>query len=401
MKRLTNQEKTKLGILINYYRNLFFRSKSKNAQDFKQINFCKNICSQAQLSRLENGEPLKKHEIYYAFLIKLNLSCEKVSSKDLAIFETYLENIFISQNNDNLLINYNEYVLIINKYQNIFKNNIIYTHYNYILELVLMVLNNDIEEASYLIDDIKNTLDILPPKILVLALHYLGKYYHLIQDYNNSTKYYLLSIEHMHKNSINNPIIYLDITSSYIKKYQYIYAIDYINKALNYFIDSENYTTIAKTYKYYGIIYLYNKYYDEGINFFMESLQYCKKSNIHNIEKTINNLIVVALYLKDEHQEALNILMKSVDTDEGKLLYNIINQVENEDIKYNNKYYQSVAKFYNSTTNKELQYEKDIKPIINNLPDEIRLVIIHDVLKYYYSVNKYKKVLEIIEDFII
>lgn len=398
MKRLTNQEKKNLGILINYYRNMHFRSDNDNKQNFKQVNFCKNICSQAQLSRLENGEPLIKQEIYEALLNKLNLHCEKIATKDIMIFETYLENILISQNNDKLLINYNEYVLIINDFQNIFKRNIIYTHYNYVLEFIINVLNNDLEEAEYLYEAIENTLEILPPKFLVLALQYLGKLNDLKRDFNNATKFYLLSIEHMHKHKINNPIIYLDISYNYIKKHQYIYALDFLNKAFYIFNKSNNNVKLANIKEYYGLIYLYNRYYDEGINYLLEALQIAE--NKTSYRKKIINLLTAGYYLKNEYQEALNYVNKTLDTSEGKLLSFIINKSE-EIITFDNKHYNEVAKFYLSSTNKEFHYEKYIKPIINELPDEIKLVIINDIYINYKSGKKYKKILELVEDFII
>ena len=222
MKRLTDQEKKQLGILINYYRNLYFRSKNKYAQEFKQVNFCKNICSQTQLSRIENGEVIQNQEIYVALLKKLKLFCEKIPAKEIMIFNTYVDNILISQNDDRLIINYSEYVTIVNQYQVIFRKNIIYTHYNYVLEFILAILNNDLEEASYIINDIEKTLEILPDTLLILALQYLGQYYHFLQDYDNANKYYLFALEHMHKYNINNPVIYLDIAYNYMKKSIYL-----------------------------------------------------------------------------------------------------------------------------------------------------------------------------------
>lgn len=398
MKRLTDEEKKYLGILINYYRNLYFRSKNKYVHEFKQVNFCKNICSQTQLSRIENGEIIQNQEIYVALLKKLNLSCEKVAPKDIMIFNTYVDNILISQNDDKLVINYSEYVTIVNNYQFIFRKNIIYTHYNYVLEFILAILNNDLEEASLIINDIEKTLEILPEKLLILALQYIGKYYHLRHDYDNANKYYLISLEHMHKYKINNPIIYLDIAYNYLKNNQFIYAVDYLNKAINSYIDSNNYITMARIYKIYALIYLYNRNYDAGLNYLMDALEYIKDGKKILLTKKINNLIAVVSYLKGESIEALNIINNSIDLEEGKLLYYIFSNNFASVSDFSQENYCLVMEFY-SSTNKEIYYENIINPIINQLPDEIRLVIIYDIFKYFKNTKKYKKVLDLIEKY--
>ncbi len=404
MKRINDIEKKQLGHLIHYYRNLYFRSQAKDKEEYKQVNFCKNICSQAQLSRLEHGEILKDQEIYDAFLKKLRLNLEKVSTKEYVLFETYFENVLTYQNDDDLVINYNEYVLLINKCQNIFKKHIIYTHYNYALEFILSILSHDIEEAKYIVSDVENNLDILPPKFLIITLHYLGIFYHLIDDYDKANKYYLLSIEHMHKNKINNAIVYIDIAYNYVKMNQCIYALDYISKALDVFIDTHNDEILESIYRCYGLINLKNKYYHDGLNFLTTALKYSQKTNKNHLIINNYNLLSVGLYLVNQVDKALNIINKALKikkTERAMLIKYVIEHKlgQKDDIQLKNKDYQLIINLYQREEYKEEYFEKEIEPKLSHLSETINLFILNDMYQYYKENKKYKKALELLETY--
>src|SRR5690554_1209680 len=142
---------------------------------------------------------------------------------------------------------------------------------------------------------------------------------------------------------------------------------------------------MAKIYKYYALIYLYNKNYDAALNYLMDALQYIKNVKKISLEKKLNNLIAVVSYLKGEYEEALNIIKKSLDIQEGELLHFIFNRKDEEVTRFSERKYQVVAMFYLSNTNKEIHFEYFIRPIINQLPDEIRLVLVYDIYIYYKS----------------
>ena len=381
MKRLNDTEKKQLGVLINYYRNAFFRSNTANYEDYKQINFCRDICSQSQLSRLENGEVLREQDIYYIFLNKLNLSFEKVPAKDYSYFTAYVENIWQIQNNDNLTLNYNEYILVINKYQNIFKKNILYTHYNYVLEFILLILDEDLEEATYLLEDIENTTEILYPKLLILCLQHLGKYYHRTGDFGKSNKYYLLAIEHMYKNKIDNPIIYVDTALNNIKMGKYVYALDYLHKAHSHFTGSDNYRILGDIYSYYGLLYLYRKYFDDAINAFFVSLGYGKKINKPLFLQKQYLFLSAGFYVTEDYRKSEMYLAEA-----EKVLYEQIKRATQ---------HKSVWEFYRSKDDNIFQI--NLKNIPGLLPEYIRIIFIYDLYEHYKKNKKYKKALEITE----
>ncbi len=406
MKRINDTEKTQLGHIIHYYRNLYFHSEATDSDAYKQINFCHQICSQTQLSRLEHGDVLKDQEIYASCLKKLKLNLEKTPMKEYILFETYFENILTYQNDDDLIINYNEYVMLINRFQNIFKNNIIYTHYNYALELILSILNGDIEETDYLIDDVENNLDILPSKFLILTLHYLGIYYHIKNDYNKANKFYLLSIEHMHKLNINNSIIYIEIALNYIKMNKCIYALDYLNKALEVFINTHNHEILESIYRCYGLIDLKNKYYADGLNFLLTSLDYSKKTQKNDLILNNYYLIAIGLYLTGEYENALETIEETAKfkgNEIGRLIQLIINIKLNKTLntnKFKTEHCQLIANYYISD-DKENNFETYIEPTIKDFSEAIRLLILNDMYDLYKENKKYKKALELLEKYMI
>ncbi|QVK17979.1 hypothetical protein KHQ81_14305 [Mycoplasmatota bacterium] len=404
MKRINDRTKRQLGLIIHYYRNLYFHSDAVNAVDYKQINFCHNICSQAQLSRLEHGEPLKDQEIYVAFLKKLKLNFDKVSNNDYILFETYFENILTYQNDDDLIINYNEYVLLINKFQNVFKKNIIYTHYNYALEFILAILADDIEEANYLRQDVEDNLDILPTKYLILTLQYLGIYYNKNNNYNKANKYYLLSIEHMHKSNINNSIIYIEIAFNYIKMNKCLYALDYLNKALEVFINTHNYEILERIYRCYGLINLINKYYDDGLNLLSISLDYSIKTKKNKLILNNYYLISVGYYLRGNYDKAYNVINKAEnlkETEQGKLIKLIISlKLEPvQPIKFDDQNCRVISDFYLNTDDKETYFDKYIEPNLDKFLETTHLLVLNDMYRIYKENKKYKKALELLEKY--
>lgn len=406
MKRISEEEKKQLGYLIHYYRNLYFHSQVNNANDFKQTIFCRNICSQAQLSRLENGDVLKDQEIYFQFLNKLNLNLEKVSVKDQLIFKTYFENIIIYQNDDALVINYNDYVMQINKFQNTFKKNIIYTHFNYTLEFVLAILNGDLDDAANIIEDVESNLDILPPNYLIVALQYLGKYYYLRKNYLKANKFYLFSIKHMHKININNSFIYIDTAINYIKMNKSLYVLDYLNKALDAFIGTHNYEILTKIYYCYGLVNLKNKYLDDGINYLFMALNFSKKANKQ--ELMINNYILISIgfYLNHNFDKAFQfidevvIIKPTEDASLVKLILQLKTDVKIDNKEFNKNNLNLIRNLFMTEDDKETYFEKNIEPHLNDYSEAIKLLTINEMYSLYKENKKYKKALEHLEKYL-
>lgn len=401
MKRLSDLEKKQLGVIIQYYRNYYYRSNIKNKEQFKQVNFCNGICSQAQLSRLEHGDVLKDHNVYYALLDKLNLFYEKVSAKDYVEFESYFENILMVLNDEHQVINYNEYLFVINKYHNTFKKNIIYTHYNYALEFIVAILNDDVEEATCLLEEVENTLDILKPKLLVITLYYLGLYYHLIKDYNQANKYYFLALENMDKENINIPMVLVDLAYNNIRFGKYLYALNYLYQAKELLDNSHRYVILTKIYQYYGLVYLYTKYYEDGINILNKALEYSIKANKRYLILQVYCLLVVGHHLNGDKLEANNILLevkeKYVDEEIELISFIIKNSKEDSLINYHTKYFSLVQEFYLLPNNRDDYYENNLEKILPHLPDSIYLLLINEIYSIYKGNKKYKKVVDFLE----
>lgn len=403
MKRLNDEEKRQLGLLIFYYRSSYFRSARNDNENFKQVNFCRGICSQAQLSRLENGEPLKDHEIYWLLLDKLNLKYERISSKEVLTFESYYEYIYEYQNNDQLAINYNEYILMINHFQNVFRNNVIYTHYNYALEFIVNILNEDLEEAYILLELVEKTLDILPPQLLILTLHYIGKYYYLINEYHVANKYYLLSLEHMHKNNLSNNVIYFDIAINEIKRKSYIQATYYLNRALGFYLNTNNQLTLGKIYFYFGLLYTLNKEYDISYRMLNKALEIAH--TIHKRELLVNiyNLYVVNLYLTENLQKALIYLNEALLVESNKisrllevLIKHKLKQNPDDNLLGDN--YFEIYQFV-KLEDKEKYFEEVIELKLNKYDILIQHVVLNELYVEYKTKKKYKKALELLEKY--
>ncbi|MDF2699830.1 MAG: hypothetical protein K0Q49_1386 [Haloplasmataceae bacterium] len=405
MKRFSDEEKKQIGLLIHYYRNQYFHSNNKSAEAYKQIEFCKNICSQTQLSRIENGDLIKDQEIYEMLMVKLNLSLDKISTKELMFYEAYVDNLLLYQNDDSLIINYKEYIGVINKYQNIFKKNIIYTHYNYALEFIITILNEDLEEASYLLENIEDNLDVLYPKLLILTIQYLGSYYQMINNNSKANKFYLLALEHMHKNNIKNPIIYLEIAYNYMSLGKYFNSLENLYIALNIFENSNNYAILEKIYRFYGIVYLKNRYYEDAIKYFNKAISFCmdKQSSL-----SINYVFIsICNYFSGNYKNTIDYIDKAEkvqSTEKNKLLKTIYNyKISNkkEKVVFENKIYNKIVKLYYSDDDLEEYFEEYLKNMINKLSDDLKIVILRDVYYQYKEENKYKKALDHLEEYMI
>jgi tetratricopeptide (TPR) repeat protein len=404
MKRVTDEEKHKLGIIIHHYRNEYFHSKIESNNQYKQINFCKDICSQAQLSRLEHGDVIRDSEIYEKLLSKLNLRLEKLMSKDVMLFESYFDKIITYQNDDNLIINYNEYIVAINKFQNIFKDNIIYTHYNYALEFIISIIAEDYEEASYLVEDISQTIEVLPKKYASLTLHYIGNYYNHNHQYDIANKFYLVSIEYMHKHGIKNQLIYVDIAYNYLRVNRLIQSFDYLNKALFTFENTHNYLILHRIYKYLAIIFLKQYdyaeslvYLDKSINCFDDSKKRDLLSDLYNLRATIN-------YLNENYHDALDDCKQSIklkDNDKGKLIDSIIKYKLNQEVNYTfEDVYNKIKAMYLEQGDKEVFFHDKLEDQLIKFDEDLKFLLINDMYHYLKDSKKYKKALDIYEHYI-
>jgi hypothetical protein len=400
MKRLNDNEKRQLGYLIHYYRNQLFKSQLENKNDYKQINFCSHICSQAQLSRLENGDPIKDQAVYEQLLQKLQLQCEKLLLKDIVFFEKTFKEILVYQNNDDLIINYQQYILLVNQFQNQFKKNIIYTHYNYALEFILMILNDDFEEAEYLLDDVIGTLDILQGEYLILTLHYLGLYFSHGHDYRLAVKYYLSCIEHMTKLNVRNDLVYIELSYNYICMNDLLRAISYLDQ-VQYLLDRNNFLMLERIYRYYSIIYLKKFYYDECKEYFQKAFKLIENINKPALKSNLITIKCIALYLKHDLEgckEQLELAKKLDYSDRIKILDRIINH----DIKLKNKYqdksYTVLDTFYEAV-DRESYFEDELKNYLPNLAPDLMILVIYEYYHYLKDHKKYKKALDLAEQY--
>jgi hypothetical protein len=401
MKRLNDHEKRQLGYIIHYYRNQLFKSQINNKNDYKQINFCSKICSQAQLSRLENGDSIKDQEVYERLLQKLGIHCDKLLIKDIIFFEKTFKEILNYQNNDDLIINYQQYILLVNQFQNQFKKNIIYTHYNYALEFILMILNDDFQEADYLLEDVIGTLDILHGDFLVLTLHYLGLYYKHHHDYLLANKYYLSCIEHMKKNDIRNDLVYVDISYNYICMNDLLRAISYLD-LVHHRLNRNNFLILERIYRYYSIIYLKNFYYDECNEFLQKAFNLLEPFKKPALKSNLIAIHCISLYFKNEVascREQLELAKELDYSDKIKILNLIIFKDKDQKIKYENTLYEYVEAFY-QIDDRESYFEDELKDYLPKLAPELASLVIHDYYHYLKEHKKYKKALDLAEQFL-
>lgn len=400
MKRLSSVEKQQLGTIIHFYRQQLYKSSIPNRDDYKQVHFCKGICSQAQLSRLENGDVLKNNEVYRLLLEKLNLSMERLRLGDSERFHQLFLDVLMYQNNDEYIINTLHYHHYIQSYQKIFHRNIIFTHYNYALEFIIFVLEENWEEASYLLEIVEETLDILPPVYLVLTLHHIGLYCMHQQQFQEANKYYLLAIENMNNHDIENPLIYIDYADSLMRTHDYLIAFSYLNQAKQQLSETNNHLLLARIYRSYSIIYLVRGYYDESRQHLVWANEQLHQSSQDNHDDERSNWFVEAclfyvLNMKDE----LRLLLKQMNRFPSHPWINYLKLLAREpvDLSKNDPVFQLLHQFSQSD-NKEQSFHL-LSNYLDQLPFILAYLIVLDFYRHLKIKNKYKKALEISEQY--
>ncbi|ERJ12443.1 tetratricopeptide repeat protein [Haloplasma contractile] len=399
-RRLTDKEKEQLGYIIHYYRNAYFHDKNEGYEHYKQVDFSKQICSQAQLSRLEHGEILKDFDIYYALLSKLSLKIDKIQSKIVTEFDVYFTNILKYQNDDHLMINYNQYILAINKFQNEFRYNIIYTHYTYALEFIIYMINEEYEEAGELLEYIEGTLEVYPKTYMIVILQYIGRYYEFRQDHDQAIKYYLSSIEYMMDLNKENPVIFIDIAYTYLKQGQGLKAISYLNQCHSIFENTHNLQLLERIHKIYGMLYLKNAYYDESRQHFRSAIKYSARSNEMN--KLSKNMYFMALsyYFQDNidrTKQLINKCLEHYNFERAILLKSIIEKKRNTHI-FNSTGCDLVYKLYTTPDDHDVEsIYKMIKKADTIINEDLNLLIKYRMLNFYKKHKKYKKALRLVE----
>lgn len=399
MKRISEGEKRQLGVIIHFYRNQRYRSDLSNKDDYKQVNFSKGICSQAQLSRLENGGVLKQQEVYEQLLSKLNLPFEKTKAKDVLLFDKIFQEIYVHHNTDYSVINTQLYQNYIESYQELFKDNILFTHYTYALEWIILVLKEDYEEAQHLREVVEETLDLLPISYLILTLQYLGHYYRCKKQYDLAHKYYLLAIEHMAKEGVSNPIIYMDIAYNCLYLNRDLIAYKYLGRALSAFKNHE--LKRAEIYRYYSIIYLKAGYYDESLANLLKA-KVALNHYPHPVPQRLSELIVlesIIHYLSGDQvnaQEMFDRAKAYALTDRILWLEIILNRERPLENGFKESIYDHINAFYRSL-DRDKFFEDGIESLLNDLPIEVSLVIVLDHYRYLKEGKKYKKAIELAE----
>lgn len=402
MRRLTREEKKQLGILIKYYRQAMYRSRIANRSDFTQRNFARGICSQAQLSRIENGEPVRDHELYGRLIHKLRLPFERLRYRDVHLFDELVKNLIEYQNRSDKVIHFEKAKIQLLHFQRLFQNNIIYLHYTYALELVLHVLHEDYDEANTLCELVEETLEILPPYLLIVTLQYLGKLYVYDQDELKAQMYFQLSLEHMLKKGIENPSIYLDLARNVIYLNQDIRAREYLIEAEASF-HSDPLNLLMLDY-YYSIIYAKEGDYDESIGNLINTLHRLEEYP-YPIPRRKNKLIIslVIMYILNgdlfNAREVLNRVPESRQTDVNHFL---LAYLDDNFQKYNlfQRHYKQLASFYqNKERSRERYFELNIAPHLFVYPYPLVLLILRDYYRYLKTNKKYKKALDLIEEY--
>jgi len=335
-------------------------------------------------------------------LQKLNLKCEKLLLKDIVFFERNFRDILEFQNNDQLVINYNQLILLIGRFHNQFKNNIIYTHYNYALEWNVMIISENYIDANDLIEEVEGTLDILKGEFLILTLHHLANYYTHINKYIIAEKYYLLCIENMVKYKVSNQLIYVDMAYNFMKKNQNMRALSVLSKALIVFRNTNNPIILERIYRYYSIIYLKEGYYDECKKFLTKATKLIINSNRLELKNQLLNIEAVMMYIKNDKLESQRLLnaAKNIHPSETTVLLEMINNCAfPQELKFNTVIYNQIKQFYGAIDEKENYYEDHIRKIENDIPIEINIVIFRDYYHYLKDNKKYKKAIECLEYF--
>ncbi|HHU08375.1 MAG TPA: hypothetical protein GXZ59_08545, partial [Clostridiaceae bacterium] len=364
------------------------------------VAFCRGICSQAQLSRLENGGILKDNEVYRKFLDKLNLPFDRVGLVDNSLFEQAMDDILVYQNSDDLIINARRYEALIEDFQRKFRNNIVYTHYTYVLEFIVYVLEDELDEARTLLEYILGTMDILPPKYLVLALHYLGIYYAKSHQYNDAYKYYTLALENMLNEGIKNEIIHVDLAVCSIHLRQHLYAVASLNKAFATFSQTTKHWITAKIHVYYSIIYLVKGYYDESRKHLEEANHQLNLSKHSNLEVRGMMLCTsVALsHMKNEPDMAQATLVRAIEVYPNETTALLQSIIEGLPYAGESTIYRALSNYFNGG-HKEKVFENHRHAFIQRLPIIVKHIVVMDYYHYLKDKNKYKKALQLIEHY--
>ena len=398
MRRLTEQEKKQLGLLIKYYRQALYRSRSQDRREYTQKNFAKGICSQAQLSRIENGEVIRDHEIYGALLKKLNLSHERLKGRDTFLFDEFVHNLLFDLNRSDRVIDYERAYRQLEYFQGLFADNIIYLHYTYALELVLLVLHEDYDEAGALYDLVEGTLDILPNPLLILTLQYLGRFHSQNKNFKKAQIHLELALEHMLSERVDNPSVFLDLAQNAIWLNEDRKASAYLAEAGEHF--KQDPLLRALIDYYYSIIYAKAGEYDESIGkiyMALEHLQHYPYPVPQRKNKLIIALVIMHLLNGDRlgARDVLITVPKEHQTDDHHFLFAYIAR-DFTLFPLIQRHYNKLADFY-MAKEKDRVFELDIASRLYDYPYPLILLILKDYYWYLKARKKYKKALDLIE----
>ncbi|WHT48039.1 tetratricopeptide repeat protein [Sporosarcina thermotolerans] len=287
-------------------------------QDMKQIVLAKGICTPSYLSKIERNLIEPSEDIAELLFNRLGIDPAKLQKKDVKTEKEFKElllstyKLVITSRSVELTEKKLDYLL-----QNspLFENDSLYYTYLLITLRFRIILGKNFEEISREIEALSDSVDGFDTYQKYLFLLNQALFYYNSGIRKKAISYFEEIVEDLDKIPLGDwekAEFYYVIAILYTSDENTFVAIEYIRKALNYFMETLQMNRVLECYIIIGVTRKLNEQFEESLEAYSKAMQLCEEfhlddqkgiiyHNIGNLNSIMGNSEQAILYFKKSY----------------------------------------------------------------------------------------------------
>ncbi|MDN4608048.1 helix-turn-helix domain-containing protein [Sporosarcina highlanderae] len=288
-------------------------------QDMKQIVLAKGICTPSYLSKIERNLIEPSEDIAELLFERLGLDPGKMQKKDLQAEKEFKElllstyKLVITSRSVELTAGKLEYL---EQNSPLFENDSLYYTYLLITLRFRLILGKNFDELSREIEALSSSVDSFDVYQKYLFLLNQALYYYNSGIRKKAISYFEEIVEDLDKIPLGDwekAEIYYVIAILYTAEANIFLAIDYIRKALDYFMETLQMNRVLECYIIIGVTRKQNEQFEEALEAYSKAMQICEEFHLDSQKGIIYHNIGTLNGIMGNSEDAIQYFEKSLN----------------------------------------------------------------------------------------
>jgi len=295
-------------------------------RNMKQITLAQGICTPSYLSKIENNSIVPSQEVVNLLLNRLELAINQNKSLDDESYLKHIREIYFNAVMNKDREHTAKALKEINNERYLFKDSSnFYTYQLMVLRLTLIVqdVQNDTSELIMALSELSSNFDEYQ---MFLFNSNVGSYYSFLMDYNLTLQSYEKAISYYKKINIEKweeaDFNYL-LGHCYLTQQRWVFAIEYIQKSLEFFKSGFFNTRVIESYLILAIAQEFSFQYEEAYENLLIAQKIASQMNLTEHFPIITQNLGNSASRRGLPDEAIKYYLESLDArndNEEKLL---------------------------------------------------------------------------------